>query len=49
MPKKTEKPEVVAELEEAITEQIKAPRLNIEFGREDLNEMRDAINELYQR
>ena len=33
------------------TEQVEAPalRLNFDFGREDLNEMQKAINELFQR
>ncbi len=37
-------------IEEA-TEVVETPslRLTNDFGRDDLNEMRDAINELYQR
>jgi hypothetical protein len=37
------------EVAEETTEEVVAPRLTNDFGRDDLNEMRDAINELYQR
>jgi len=36
------------EAEEVITEEV-ADRLTVDFGRQDLNDMRDAINELFKR
>lgn len=38
---------VVAVVAEPVVEKV--PRLGMSFGREDLNEMRDVVNELFDK
>ncbi len=47
MTKKTEEAEEVVYEEEVAAPAT--PRLTDDFGREDLNRLRDAVNELYAR
>jgi hypothetical protein len=44
----TKKPETTEEKVET-TEEVKTPRIAHDFQRDDLNDLRDAVNELFEK